>query len=142
MFFTSVFPSQYGKDIQIMIYLDVIPPFEITLYLLVIVLFLLTGFLNLKDLKKIRQDKWTPQDSVALILRMFFYAFLLNLMLTLAIDAGLLLLAAARFPASLQRVLSFTLTPLELSFGMLVATGVMYGLAKWQEWYDLIDAEY
>jgi hypothetical protein len=125
-----------------MMYLDVVPPFEIMLYLLVVVLFLATGFLNLKDLKKMRQDKWTRQDSVALMLRILFYAFLLNFLLTMAIDAGILLFAALRSPASVQLVLPLTLTSLQLSFGVLLVTGVTYGLAKWKDWYDLVDAEY
>ena len=123
-------------------YLDVIPPFEIMLYLLIVVLFLVTGFLNLKDLKKMRQDKWTRQDSVALILRTLFYAFLLNFLLTMAMDAGILLFTPLKSPASLQLVLPLTLTPLQLSFGVLLVTGVTYGLAKWKDWYDLVDAEY
>jgi hypothetical protein len=125
-----------------MMYLDVVPPFEIILYLLVVVLFLVTGFLNLKDLKKMRQDKWTRQDSVALMLRILFYAFLLNFLLTMAIDAGILLFTALRSPVSLQLVLPLTLTSLQVSFGVLLVAGVAYGLAKWKDWYDLVDAEY
>jgi len=125
-----------------MIYLDVIAPFEMMLYVLIVVLFLVTGFLNLKDLKKLREDKWTRQDSVALMLRMLFYAFLLNFLLTMTIDAGILLLTTLKSPASLQLVLPLTLTSLQLSFGMLLVTGVTYGLAKWRDWYDLVDAEY
>ena len=125
-----------------MIYLDVIPPFEMMLYLLIIVLFLVTGFLNLQNLKKIRQDKWTRQDSVALMLRTIFYAFLLNFLLTIAIDAGILLLTALRSPVPLQLVIPLTLTSLKFSFGVLLVTGITYGLAKWKDWYDLVDAEY
>jgi len=125
-----------------MMYLDVIPPFEMMLYLLIVVLFLVTGFLNLKDLKKMRRDKWTRQDSVALILRILVYAFLLNFLLTLVIAAGILLLTALRSLTSLQLVLPLTLTSLELSFAVLLVTAVTYGLAKWKDWYDLVDAEY
>ncbi|MGD0424046.1 MAG: hypothetical protein ABSA92_11390 [Candidatus Bathyarchaeia archaeon] len=125
-----------------MMYLDVIPPFEMMLYLLIVVLFLVTGFLNLKDLKKMRRDKWTRQDSVALMLRILVYAFLLNFLLTLVIAAGILLLTALRSLASLQFVLPLTLTSLELSFAVLLVTAVTYGLAKWKDWYDLVDAEY
>lgn len=124
-----------------MIYLDVIPPFEMMLYLLIVVLFLVTGFLNLKDLKKLRQDKWTRQDSVALMLRFFFYAFLLNFLLVM-VEAGILLLMALRSPASLQLVLPLILTSLQFSFGLLLVMGVTYGLAKWKDWFDLVDAEY
>ncbi len=125
-----------------MIYLDVISPFEMMLCLLIVVLFLVTGFLNLKDLKNMRRDKWTRQDSVALMLRILFYAFLLNFLLTLVIVAGILLLTVLRSVASLQLVLPWTLTPLQFSFAVLQATGVTYGLEKWKDWYDLVDAEY
>jgi len=125
-----------------MMYLDVISPFEIMLYSLIVVLFLVTGFLNLQDLKKMRQDNWTRQDSIALMLRTIFYAFLLNFLVTLMIAAGLLLLTALRNPASLQQVLQLTFTTLELSLCMLLVTGVTYGLAKWRDWYDLVDEEY
>jgi hypothetical protein len=125
-----------------MIYLDVIAPFEMMLYLLIIVLFLVTGFLNLKDLKKLRQDKWTRQDSVALMLRMLFYAFLLNFLLTVGIGTGILLLTTLRILGSLQLVLPLTLTSLQLSFSVLLVTGITYGLAKWKDWFDLVDAEY
>ena len=125
-----------------MIYLDVIAPFEMMLYLLIVALFLVTGFLNLKDLKKLRQDKWTRQDSVALMLRMVFYAFLLNFLLTIVIEAGILLLTALRSLGSLQLVLPSALTSLQLSFSVLLVTGITYGLAKWKDWFDLVDAEY
>jgi len=125
-----------------MMYLDVISPFEIMLYSLIVVLFLVTGFLNLQDLKKMRQDNWTRQDSIALMLRTIFYAFLLNFLVTLMIAAGLLLLTALRNPASLQQVLQLTFTTLEVSLCMLLVTGVTYGLAKWRDWYDLVDEEY
>jgi len=125
-----------------MIYLDVIAPFEMMLYLLIVALFLVTGFLNLKDLKKLRQDKWTRQDSVALMLRMVFYAFLLNFLLTIVIEAGILLLTAFRSLGSLQLVLPSALTSLQLSFSVLLVTGITYGLAKWKDWFDLVDAEY
>jgi fatty acid desaturase len=124
-----------------MMYLDVIQPFEIVLWLLIIVLFLVTGFLNLKDLKKMRQEKWTKQDSGALMLRILFYAFLLNFLLTMAIGAGILLLTALSSEVSIQLVLALTPT-LQVSFGALVVSGVTFGLAKWKDWYDLVDAEY
>ena len=125
-----------------MIYLDVISPFEMMLCLLIVVLFLVTGFLNLKDLKNMRRDKWTRQDSVALMLRMVFYAFLLNFLLTVAIGVGILLLTTLWSLGPLKLVLPLAFTSLELSFGVLLVTGITYGLAKWKDWFDLVDAEY
>ena len=123
-------------------YLDVVPVFEIMLYSLVVLLFVVTGMLNVKDLQSMSQDKWTRQDSAALMLRTLFYAFLLNFLLTLVIDAGILVFTVLWSSASLQRVLPLAVLPLQVSFGMLLLMGVTYGLARWKEWYDLIDAEY
>ena len=125
-----------------MIYLDVIPAFEIVLYSLVTLLFVVTGMLNAKDLQLMRQDKWTRVDSAAVMLRSLFYAFLLNFLLTMAVDAGIIGFTVLRSSLVLQQVLPFALMPLQITFGMLVAMGVIYGLARWKEWYDLIDAEY
>jgi hypothetical protein len=125
-----------------MMYLDVIPAFEIVLYSLVVLLFVVTGMLNVKDLQTMRQDKWTRIDSAAVILRSLFYAFLLNFLLTVAIEAGILVFTVLWSSASLQRVLSSAIMPLQVSFGMLAVMGAIYGLAGWKEWYDLIDAEY
>ena len=123
-------------------YLDVVPALEIVFCSLVVLLFVATSMLNLKDFQAMRQDKWTRLDSAAIMLRGLFYAFLLNFLLIMAIDAGILMFTTIRSSASLQQVLPLVLMPLEVSFGMLAAIGVIYGLAKWKEWYDLIDAEY
>jgi len=125
-----------------MIFLDLITAFEIALYLLIVLLFVATGFLNMKDLQNMRQDKWTRQDSVALMLRSIFWAFLLNFLLTGAINVGILLFTVLKAPLSSQTVLAWVLLSLEFLFGMLFLTGVVYGLARWKDWYDLIDAEY
>jgi len=125
-----------------MIYLDVITAFEIALYAIVTILFVITGFLNLKDFKTLRQEKWTRQDTAALILRTSFYAFFLNFLLVLVI-IGIVFssLTILRLSLSLRQVLPLVVTSLEFSFGILLLTGVIYGVAKWKDWYDLIDAE-
>jgi hypothetical protein len=135
-------PLLWRKDRQIMTYLDVIPTFEIALYAFVTILFVITGFLNLKDLQALRQEKWTRQDTVALILRTLFFAFLLNLILIVVIiGATLTFVVILRPGVTVQQVLPLAITSLEFSFGMFLFTGVVYGLAKWKDWYDLIDTE-
>jgi len=126
-----------------MIYLDVIPAFEITLYAIVTILFAVTGFLNLKDLKTLRQEKWTRQDTAALTLRTGFYAVFLNFLLILLTTVLVLSssLTILRTSISIRQVLPLVITSLEFSFGILLVTGVIYGVAKWKDWYDLIDAE-
>jgi hypothetical protein len=122
--------------------LDVIPTFEIAVCGFVTLLFVATGFLNLKDLQMLRQEKWTRQDTLALILRTLFFAFLLDLVLIVMITGATLgFMIVLRYTVSLHGFLSLVSTPLEFSFGILILTGVVYGIAKWKDWYDLIDAE-
>ncbi len=125
-----------------MTYLDVIPTFEIALYAFVAVLFLVTGFLNLKDLQATREEKWTRQDTVALTLRTLFFSFLLNFLLIVLVNGAILAFTTIFSSTfSFRQVLPLVLTSLEFSFAMLFVTGVVYGIAKWKDWYDLIDAE-
>jgi hypothetical protein len=125
-----------------MVYLDVIPTFEIALYVLVTLLFALTGFLNIKDLQVLRQEKWTRQDTVAVILRTLFFSSLLNFVLIVATMGGILVFVSVfKLPISVKQILPIGLLSLELSFAVLFITGIVYGIAKWKDWYDLIDAE-
>jgi len=125
-----------------MIHLDVIQALEIALYIVIVLLFIVTGILNVKDLETMRHDKWTRQDSVALIIRTLFYAFLVNFLLILAVEGGILLFVVLWTSTSIQRILPSTVISLQISFGLLLAIGLIYGLARWKEWYDLMDAEY
>jgi len=125
-----------------MIYLDVIPTFEIAVYFLVTLLFALTGFLNIKDLQALRQEKWTRQDTIAVMLRTLFFSSLLNFILIVATTGGILVfISVFKLPISIKQILPIGLLSLEFSFGVLVITGIVYGIAKWKDWYDLIDAE-
>ena len=125
-----------------MVYLDVIPTFEIALYVLVTLLFALTGFLNIKDLQVLRQEKWTRQDTVAVMLRTLFFSSLLNFVLIVATMGGILVFVSVfKLPISVKQILPIGILSLELSFAVLFITGIVYGIAKWKDWYDLIDAE-
>jgi hypothetical protein len=125
-----------------MVYLDVIPTFEIAVYILVTLLFALTGFLNIKDLQALRQEKWTRQDTVAVMLRTLFFSSLLNFVLIVATTGGILVFTLVfKLPISVKQILPIGLLSLEFSFAVLVITGIVYGIAKWKDWYDLIDAE-
>jgi len=123
-------------------YLDVIPAFEITVYSFVTILFVITGALNLKDLQNLRQEKWTRQDTVALALRTFFFSSLLNFTLVLIITVALLSsITVLKVGLLIQRILPLVTVSLEISFGIFLVTGIVYGIARWKDWYDLIDAE-
>ena len=125
-----------------MVYLDVIATFEIALYSLVTLLFALTGFLNINDLQALRQEKWTRQDTIAVMLRTLFFSSLLNFILIVATTGGILVFTSVlKLSISIKQILPIGLLSLEFSFAVLVITGILYGIAKWKDWYDLIDAE-
>jgi hypothetical protein len=132
----------WRNDLRIMVYLDVIATFEIAFYSLVTLLFVLTGSLNIKDLQALRQEKWTRQDTVAVMLRTLFFSSLLNFILIVATTGGILVfISVFKLPISLRQILPIGLLSLEFSFAVLVVTGIVYGIARWKDWYDLIDAE-
>ena len=125
-----------------MVYLDVIATVEIALYSLVTLLFALTGFLNINDLRALRQEKWTRQDTIAVMLRTLFFSSLLNFILIVATTGGILVfISVLKLSISIKQILPIGLLSLEFSFAVLVITGIVYGIAKWKDWYDLIDAE-
>ena len=78
------------------------------------------------------------------MLQTLFYAFLLNFLVIVAINGGVLLFTFTflRAPLLSQTVLAWVLVSLQVLLGVLVLTGVVYGIARWKDWYDLIDAEY
>ena len=116
---------------------------EIMFYLLVMLLFLVTAFLNLQDMHSIRQEKWTHQDTMALIFRTLFYAFFLNLLIIGGTDIAILLYTISPWSRlTLDQVLGLVTAPILFSSVTFLLAGVVYGLAKAKDWYDLIDAEY
>ncbi len=125
-----------------MTFLDVIPAFEIAVYAFVTLLFAMTGVLNLRDLQNLRQEKWTRQDTAALALRTFFFSSVLNLLLIVLIAAVLVSsITILKVGLPIQRILRIVVMSLEISFGVFLVTGTLYGVAKWKDWYDLIDTE-
>jgi len=128
---------------SIVIPTDLILTIEITFYLLVVILFLVTAFLNLRDMHSIRQEKWTNQDTMALIFRTLFYAFLLNLLIIGGADIAILLYSISPWSKlAFDQVLGLVTTPIIFSSFVFLLAGLVYGLAKAKDWYDLIDAEY
>jgi putative heme degradation protein len=125
-----------------MMYLDVIPTFEITVCAFVTLLFVVTGFLNLKDLQSLKQEKWTRQDTIALMLRTLFFAFLVDFLLVFAVNALILAsMAILKLAVAIQGIQPLIINLLGYSLAILIFTGVIYGVAKWKDWYDLIDEE-
>jgi len=138
--FMRIFAFGDRKDLSIMIHLDV-TLIEIVLYAFVMLLFIITGLLNAKDMRSLRQEKWTRQDTIALMLRAVFYAFLLNFLIIVGVNVAILFYTTSLGSTVLAQVLRLATTPIQYSLAIFVITGVLYGVAKMKDWYDLIDEE-
>lgn len=111
-------------------------------YAVILTLFILVGILNIKDMKVKKRDRWVKKDSIAMIIRVLFYGFLISFAI---IELEALILMFGRF--SLQFFAGKSL-PIYVSRSLLILPilpviliGVVYAIAKKREWYELIDEE-
>lgn len=107
---------------------------EFIIYLIFIPLFMVTGFLNLRDMKR-KKEKWGKQDSAALILRHIFYALFFCFIVVLIVGLGLLVYGY------IFNVFYFSFGGFVFSALLFTLVGLVYWIAKWRNWYDLIDEE-
>jgi hypothetical protein len=99
-------------------------------YTVILTLFISVGILNIKDMKVRKRDKWVKKDSIAMIIRVLFYAFL--------IAFGSFIL---KFLTGKNLLIHISKSILLLPIFPVVLTGIVYGIAKKREWYELIDEE-
>lgn len=118
------------------------PLIIIASYAVILTLFILVGILNIKDMKVRKRDRWVKKDSIAMVIRVLFYGFLISFAI---IELEALILMVGRFllqffaGKSLPVYASQTL--LLLPILPVVLMGVIYAIAKKREWYELIDEE-
>jgi len=112
------------------------PVWRALLYGAFFTMFGVSWLLDVEDFKKRKGKRWAKQDTLALSFRYFFYASLFILIISV-------LIALAKLIYSV-----FLLGVFEISLGMVVESSlifalfaVMYGLAKWRDWFDVIDEE-
>jgi hypothetical protein len=111
------------------------PLWEYLIYLTVLPLFLITGFLDLKDFKR-RYRRWGRLDTLALILRYAYYASFFVLLFV-----GLGSLISLIYGHALRIKAIIALSDLLLAFILFSSLAIVYGIGKWRGWYDLIDEE-
>ncbi|RLE52448.1 MAG: hypothetical protein DRJ33_03815 [Candidatus Methanomethylicota archaeon] len=112
------------------------PLWRFLLYGAFFAMFGASWLLDAKDFKQRKGRRWTKQDSIALLIRYFFYASLFILFITSMVALGKLLFnvfALGSFELSLGMVVE--------SAGILLLFAALYGLAKWRDWFDVIDEE-
>ncbi|MCS7139672.1 MAG: hypothetical protein N3F04_07030 [Candidatus Nezhaarchaeota archaeon] len=113
-----------------------IDPWKLLVYCFFISLFGATAFLDLKDMKRKKAGRWSLNDSIALILRYMFYAFLLSFVAITILTFGMFIYSSLT-AFSLELKLGGLLT----SLIMFLIIAIIYGLARWRGWYELIDEE-
>jgi hypothetical protein len=100
------------------------------------------GILNIRDMKIRKRDRWVKKDSIAMIIRVLFYGFLITFAI---VELEALILTFGSF---LLQFLTGKNLPMHISKSFLILpvipvilTGIIYGVAKKREWYELIDEE-
>ncbi|MHC1637489.1 MAG: hypothetical protein ACXQTU_04895 [Candidatus Nezhaarchaeales archaeon] len=113
-----------------------IEPWKIAVYCVFIPLFGVTALLDLKDMKRRKAGRWSINDSIALVLRYMFYAFMLSF-IAIAIGTFGMFVYSSATSFSIDLKFGDLLT----SFILFSVVAVFYGLARWRGWYELIDEE-
>jgi hypothetical protein len=111
-------------------------------YTVILTLFILVGILNIKDMKVKKRDKWVKKDSIAMIIRVLFYAFLIAFGIV-ELEALILTFGSfiLKFLTGKNLLIHISKSILLLPIFPVVLTGIVYGIAKKREWYELIDEE-
>ncbi len=114
-----------------------LPAWELAIYAVVLPLFMAAAFLDLGDMKRSEKRKrWTKLDSFALAVRYLFYACFFSFLLILLASFCFLVYGVAT-----RTGVGFSLTDLVISFSLFASFAIIYLIAKWRGWYDLIDEE-
>jgi len=111
-----------------------VEPWGIVVYAVFILLFGLTAYLDLKDMKVRKTGRWSINDSIALVLRYMFYAFALSCAAVVLITVGVLAYSLA---ATLS--IDLKLGNLIISLIMFIGLAILYGVVHWRGWYEFID---
>lgn len=109
-------------------------PWGIVVYAIFIPLFSLTAYLDLKDMKVRKAGRWSINDSIALVLRYMFYAFAISFAAVIIITFGTLVYSLMTTSSIVLK-----LGNLMMSLIMFIGLAMLYGVARWRGWYELID---
>jgi len=113
-----------------------VDPWKIAVYCVFIPLFGVTAILDLKDMKRRKAGRWGLNDSIALMLRYMFYAFLLSFIAVAVGTLGIFIYSSLTASSVDLKLGDFL-----ISFLLFSGLAISYGIAKWRGWYELIDEE-
>ncbi len=111
-------------------------------YGIILTLFISVGILNIRDMKIKKRDRWVKKDSLAMIIRVLFYGFLIAFGF-IELEALILTFGNLLYQFLTGKNLSIHISSSFLILPILpvILTGIIYGIAKKREWYELIDEE-
>ncbi len=112
-----------------------LPTWEYIIYFTLFPLFLVTGYLDVKDYKR-KFKRWSKMDTFSLLLRYAFYAS--SLILVFILIGAFISIVLARL---LRIGPLITLTDLMLASTLFLVLTVIYAIGKWRGWYELIDEQ-
>jgi hypothetical protein len=114
----------------------------ITSYAVILSLFILVGILNIGDMKIKKRERWVKKDSIAVIIRVLFYGFLISFAI-IELEALILMFGSftLQFFAGKTLHVYFSNSLLISPLLPVIFIGVIYAIAKKREWYELIDEE-
>jgi len=112
-----------------------LPTWEYVIYSTLFPLFLITGYLDVKDYKK-KFKRWGKMDTFSLLLRYAFYAS--SLILVFILIGSFISIVLARL-LGIEALI--TLTDLMLASILFSILTVIYAIGKWRGWYELIDEQ-
>ncbi|MEM2576521.1 MAG: hypothetical protein QW476_01060 [Candidatus Bathyarchaeia archaeon] len=111
-------------------------------YAIILTLFILVGVLNIKDMEIKKRDRWVKKDSIAMLIKVLFYGFLITFAIV-ELEALIFSFSNAIFQFLTGKKLPIRISLLSLLLPIIpvILTGIIYGIAKKREWYELIDEE-
>ena len=112
-----------------------LPTWEYVIYSTLFPLFLITGYLDVKDYKR-KFKRWSKMDTFSLLLRYAFYAS--SLILVFILIGSFISIVLARLLGMMPLI---TLTDLMLASILFLILTVIYAIGKWRGWYELIDEQ-
>ncbi len=99
-------------------------------------LFMVTAFLDVRDYSRIKRDRWSIQESIALTARYLLYGSLISF-----IASSITSLAITAYSNMVYGSHSFNPSSVVIPLTLLIASAIAYGICKWKGWYDVIDEE-
>ena len=123
-------------DVSALVPIFDVDPWAIIPYAIFTPLFGVALLLDIKDMKRRKAGKWDLIDSLALTVKYLFYASLVSLLVVVLWTLGYSI-----YTLLVMGTATIKLGGLLLSLTASSIMGLIYAVAHWRGWYELIDEE-